>query len=76
MCPNIPESINWVEDKDGCPEIPDIPKKPKLTVNCNSCPCQFADYKTPFILWANIRAFLVNPYNPDYIYRLSQQVQY
>ena len=72
-CPNIPENINGVEDKDGCPEIWDINNEFSLKVdNCNTCPCHFADYWTPFIGWLNLKALLVNPYNPSIIYKISE----
>jgi len=76
-CPNIPENSNWIEDKDGCPEIKDIPDNPKFKVeNCNTCPCQFADYAWPFVPWTIIKAILVDPLNPNKFYNISQGVQY
>ena len=76
-CPTVPENYNWIQDKDGCPEINDnLPLAPVLKVtNCNTCPCQFADYSNPFTLWLNVQAFLVDPFNYTKIYWVSNPVQ-
>ena len=71
-CPTIPENYNWVEDLDGCPEIWDVPNKPILKViNCNTCPCQYADYSSPFMYWLDVQAALINPFKTWEIYKLS-----
>jgi len=76
-CVYIPENKNGIEDKDGCPEYKQINDNPKFLVdNCNTCPCQFANYKTPFIPWTYIKAILVNPNNPNIYYNMSNIVQY
>jgi len=73
-CTYIPENYNGINDKDGCPEIEVPDNKPTLKIdNCNSCPCQFADYKAAFLPWMSIQAILVNPYNPNQIYKYSKE---
>lgn len=73
-CPYVPENYNWIDDKDGCPEL-DIPKdidQPQLKVVwCNTCPCQFADYSSPFVPGLSIQAYLVNPLNYVNVYAKS-----
>ncbi len=73
-CPYVPEDINGIQDLDGCPELPtNIDNELSLKVdNCDTCPCHFADYGTPFIDGLNLKALLVNPYNPSQIYKVSQ----
>jgi len=76
-CPNIPENINWIEDKDGCPEVGTPPEQNIFMVkNCNTCPCQFADYAWPFVPWSIIKAVLVDPTNPNIFYNISPWEQY
>jgi hypothetical protein len=61
MCPNIPESIDWNYDKDGCPEINNVNKtiKPFVqTQNCTQCPCQNIDYGSQLWKWDDVRAIL------------------
>ena len=72
-CPNVPENYNWVNDKDWCPEIWKVNDAPQLKIVwCNTCPCQFADYSSPFVHWLNIEAYLVNPLNYLNIYSKSK----
>jgi len=72
-CPTVPENYNGVQDKDGCPEIQQVPDQPQLKVVwCNTCPCQFADYSTPFTPWLNIEAYLVDPLKYVNVYTKSQ----
>ena len=64
--------MDWIEDEDGCPEVERISLKLNIKVdNCNTGPCQYIDYSSPFMPWMNIKAFLVNPNNPYEIYRIS-----
>ncbi len=74
-CPTVPESYNWIEDLDGCPEINITDaNKPKLqVVNCNYCPCQFADWTDPFMFWLKIQAALVDPIKYINIYNFSEE---
>ena len=79
-CVNLPENYNWNEDKDWCPEIPDI-STPVENIsikvsNCNTCPCHFANYAWPFIPWTIIKALLVDPSNTNKIYNVSAWIQY
>ena len=77
QCPLVPENYNWIEDKDGCPEIKELHNvnQPILKVdNCNSCPCQFADYTNPFMYGLQVQAALINPFNYGQIYKLSNSV--
>jgi len=76
-CPYIPENLNWIEDGDGCPEIETVEDNPKFLLGeCNTCPCQFADYAWPFVSWTIIKAILIDPNNPNNFYNISQWVQY
>jgi hypothetical protein len=67
MCVTIQETWNGINDTDGCPEI-----DPELTCNdivfddmlvvqpieCNQCPCQFADFASDLNNNDQIRAVL------------------
>lgn len=60
-CPSIPENYNWISDADWCPEIESV--NPNVdsyvqVVNCNSCPCQYADYGSQIWRGDSIRAVL------------------
>ncbi len=72
QCINLPENINGIEDKDGCPEISTIKNKFIFTTeNCQSCPCHRADWDSELMVWDTIWAVLVNPYSPEEIYNIS-----
>ena len=72
-CPTVPENYNGIQDKDGCPEIQQISDQPQLKVVwCNTCPCQFADYSSPFTPWLSIEAYLVDTLKYVNIYAKSQ----
>ena len=78
MCPTIPENYNWIQDLDWCPEIKyiDGPAIFKI-VNCDTCPCQFADYANPFSFWLNVYAWLINPFSKNvYIFSKPKKIWY
>ena len=71
-CPDLPESKNGIEDQDGCPEIIQSSTKFNFSVeNCNQCPCHWADWKAQILPWDIINAVLINPYQKDIIYSIS-----
>ncbi|HMT27510.1 MAG TPA: PKD domain-containing protein, partial [Candidatus Absconditabacterales bacterium] len=69
-CPTVPENYNGVEDLDGCPEIglqdacgvsqASCPAGQTCisVVNCNQCPCQYADFVGSLIPGDTVRAGL------------------
>lgn len=74
-CPFIPENFNWIEDEDGCPEVPNVDDELNIIVqNCDTCPCHYADYKSPFMYWSQIKAILVNPFDTSKVYTESQSM--
>ena len=68
-CPNIP----WPKSNWWCPIINTITNNFSFILdNCNSCPCHFADYKTAFLPGMKVEAILVNPFDTNQIYKISQ----
>ncbi len=80
-CPTLPETYNNVEDSDGCPEIgADDPCINEINgvitpesetfinaLNCNACPCHFADFGGILKEWDKVRAILTDkPWSKDY----------
>jgi len=73
-CATLAENFNNVEDADWCPEIweddpcTDIAENPFVNaLNCNSCPCHFADFGWTLQQWDKVRAILTDqPWDVDY----------
>ena len=62
QCPEIPENINWKEDFDWCPELPDIDQSSQIDVlNCNMCPCPYADIDSSLWQGDQVKAGLFSP---------------
>ncbi len=65
-CPDVPESNNGYQSKDGCPEpprvsMPDRPRKPYISAwTCNQCPCPSSNYDAELMPWDRVKAVLVD----------------
>jgi hypothetical protein len=63
QCPTIPETINGIDDADGCPEYDVLFSFPGTVLqawSCQSCPCQYAQNDSTLAPWDRVKAVLYN----------------